>query len=73
MVTQNTKQLLYEHMIDSIAMTRTVTELHNTTQHSKYTPEHVSCIFDVGIGMAKDILATSTQKGIQHAVMALNQ
>jgi hypothetical protein len=41
-----------------------VMELHSSRHHSQFTPEHISKIWNVGIGMAKDILATTTQKGI---------
>lgn len=69
----NTEHALYEQMINTVSIPRKLAKLHSTTRHSKHTPEHVSRIFDVGLGMAKDILATTTQKGVRHAVMPLNR
>ncbi len=71
----NTEQLVYERMIHTVStsMPRALNELHSTTRHSKHTPEHVSRIFNVGLGMAKDILVASTQKVVRQAVMPLNR
>ena len=65
----DTEQMQLEQIIQSAH----VAELHSSTRHSKFTPEHVSKIWNVGIGMAKDILATTTQKGVHHAVMPLSR
>ncbi len=48
-------------------------ELTSKTRHSNFTPEHIAHAFNVNLGTAKDILATTTQKGVQHAVMPLNR
>jgi hypothetical protein len=71
----NTEQLLYERMISSVNITSTrhLNELHSKGRHSIFTPEHVAKLFNVGLGMAKDILVTTTQKGIRHSVMPLNR
>ena len=63
-------------MINSVHVThaRHVNELGvSKTRHSKFTPEHVSQVFDCTIGMAKDILACTTQEGARHAVMPLSR
>ena len=71
----NTEQLFIERMINSIHVThaRHVDELVSKTRHSKFMPEHVSNVFDCSIGMAKDILACTTQEGVRHAVMPLSR
>lgn len=37
-------------------------DLHSSWCHSQFTPKHISTIWNVGVGMAKDILTTTTQK-----------
>lgn len=71
----NTEQLLIERMISSVhtSHTRRENELVSKTRHSKFTPEHVAHLFNCTIGMAKDILACTTQEGVRHAVMPLSR
>jgi hypothetical protein len=71
----NTEQLLLKQMIGSIhvASVAHMNELMSKTRHSNFTPEHVAHVFNVNLGTAKDILATTTQKGVRHAVMPLNR
>ena len=65
----NTEQLLMERIISSVCMD----EIISKTRHSKFTPEHdVANIFACNLGMAKDILACTTQEGDRHAVMPLS-
>lgn len=71
-----TEQTLSKHMMSNvhvIEIPRCVHELRSTSRHSVFSPEHVASIFNCGIGTAKDILAATTQKGIRHSVMPLNQ
>ena len=65
----DTEQLQMERAIKSINVDYTsgavnIAQLHSTTRHSQFTPEHISKIWNVGIGIAKDILSTTTQKGV---------
>jgi len=72
----NTEQLLFERMISAVHVTtdaRTAQELLSSTRHSKFTVEHVSKLFNVGIDKAKEILFTTTQKGVRTAVQPLNR
>ena len=80
----STEQLFMERMIQSIVIDHgvngpvirtgaTIAELHSTQRHSQFTPEHISKIWNVGIGIAKDILATTTQKGVRHAVLPMSR
>jgi hypothetical protein len=71
----NTEQLLLKQMIGSVyvALVAHMNKLMSKTQHSNFTPEHVAHVFNVNLGTAKDILATTTQKGVQHAIMPLNR
>ena len=74
----DTEQLQMEHMIQSVHIehpsgTRSISELYSSTRHSQFTPEHVSKIWNVGVGIAKDILATTTQKRVRHAVLPLSR
>ena len=71
----NTEQLLMERMINSvhISSTRHMDKLQSKTRHSKFEPEHVASIFNVGLGTAKDILAVTTQEGVRHAVTPLTR
>ena len=71
----NTEQLLMERMINSVHISepRRSEELVSKTRHSKFTPEHVATLFGCNIGMAKDILACTTQAGVRHAVLPLSR
>ena len=74
----DTEQLQMERAIKSINVDYTsgavnIAQLHSTTRHSQFTPEHISKIWNVGIGIAKDILSTTTQKGVRHAVLPLSR
>ena len=66
----NTEQLQLERIIQSINVditkngSSTVAKLYSSTRHSQFTPEHISKIWNVGIEIAKDILHTTTQKGV---------
>jgi hypothetical protein len=62
----NTEQLLLKGMIGSIhvALVAHMNELISKTRYSNFTPEHGSHVFNVNLGTAKDILATTTQKGV---------
>jgi hypothetical protein len=57
----------------SSIMPRRSEELISKTRHSKFTPEHVANLFGCNIGMAKDILACTTQAGVRHAVLPLSR
>lgn len=48
-------------------------EVLSTARHSKYTVEHISKLFTVGIAKAKEILLTTIQKGVWQAVQPLNR
>lgn len=72
----NTEQLLFERLISSVHVStdvRTAQELLSSTRHSKYTVEHISKLFNVGITKAKEILFTTTQAGVRQAVQPLNR
>ncbi len=80
----DTERLLMERIINSVTIdygqprhtansSVTVSQLHSSCRHSQFTPEHISKIWNVGLGMAKDILATTTQIGIRHAVLPINR
>jgi len=74
----DTEQLQLERAIKSINVDYTsgsvnISQLHSTIRHSQFTPEHISKIWNVGIGIAKDILKTTTQKGVRHAVLPLSR
>ena len=72
----NTEQLLFERLVQQTMVTmdtRTAQELHTSQRHSKYTVEHISKIFNVGMSKAKDILFTTTQQGIRTALQPLNR
>jgi hypothetical protein len=71
----NTEQLLMERMIESVNIStlRHSEELVSKTRHSKFTPEHVANLFGCNIGMAKDILACTTQAGVRYAVLPLSR
>ncbi len=58
----NMEQLLLEQMIGSIhvALVAHMNKLTSKTRHSNFTPEHVAHVFNVNLGTAKDILATTT-------------
>jgi hypothetical protein len=62
------EQLQLEQTIQSV----NVAKLHSSTRHSQFSPEHISMIWNVGIRITKDILTTTTQKGVHHAVMPLS-
>ncbi len=81
---EDTERLLMERIINSVTIdygqsrhaansSVTVLQLHSSRRHSQFTPEHISKIWNVGLGMAKDILATTTQKGVRHTVLPINQ
>lgn len=59
----NTEQLLYKRMISRMSTIPPwlAKELHSRTRHLIHMPEHVAQIFNVGLGMANTILATTTQ------------
>ena len=77
----DTEQLLMERIIQTVnvdignvqSSPLCIGQLHSSRRHSQFTPEHISKIWNVGIGIAKDILATTTQKGVRHAVLPLNR
>jgi hypothetical protein len=74
----DTEQLQLERIIQSVNVglqpnTIAISELYSSARHSQYTPEHISRIWNVGIGMAKDILNTTTQCGIRQAVRPLSR
>ena len=73
----DTKHTLMDRMIQSVDPDinhhAAAAELKNSGRHSQFTPEHISRIFHAGISMVKDILLTTTQQGIWHAVLPLNQ
>lgn len=74
----DTEQLQLERIIQSVNVDTpsrmdSISELYSLTRHSQFTPEHVAKIWNVGVGTAKDILATTTQKGVRHAVLPLSR
>ena len=75
----DTEQLQMERFVQSVNVDlapngiTSVSKLYSSTRHSQYTPEHIAKIWNVGIGIAKNILSTTTQKGIRHAVLPLNR
>ena len=74
----DTEQLQLERIVQSVhveldSKVVMIPELYSSTRHSQYTPERISRIWNVGIETAKDILATTTQKGVRHAVLPLTR
>ena len=72
----NTEQLLTERIISAINITTDpimAQEVLSTARHSKHTVEHISNLFTVGIEKAKEILLTTTQKGVRQAVQPLTR
>jgi hypothetical protein len=73
----NTEQLLFERMVSSVIVSpddiRSAREVLSNTRHSTFTTEHISKIFNVGTHKAKEILFTTTQKGVRLAVRPLNR
>ena len=73
----DTEQVNIERIINSIHSTAStstaIAELQSKTRHSIFSPEHIARVFNVGLGMAKDILRTTTQEGVRHAVRPLNR
>jgi hypothetical protein len=67
----NTEQLLLERIISSVTVT--VNEVLSNARHSSFTIEHISKVFNVGTSKAKEILFTTTQKGVRLAVRPLNR
>ncbi len=57
----------------NVTTTRELQKLQSQMRHSKFTPEHVATLFNVGIGTAKDILAFTTQEGIHHAITPMTR
>lgn len=64
-------KVIFDRLIQSVKIMADmwrVNELFTSTQHSKFTMEHISKLFGVSINKAEDILFTTTQKGVHTAM-----
>eukprot|EP00804_Cyclotella_cryptica_P006136 CCRYP_018441-RA/>CCRYP_018441-RA protein AED:0.26 eAED:0.26 QI:0/0/0/1/0.25/0.4/5/0/619 len=52
---------------------RYVREVRTDQRHSSVTPERISCAFGIGLNAAKQTIAVTTQKGIQHEINPLSR
>ena len=66
---------LHECLVLQVNVTsrqRAVGEILSSTRHSHFTLEHISKIFNVVINKAKEIMITTTQRGVLTALQPLN-
>ena len=50
-----------------------VEKAETQTRHSKFSPEQLAKIWNIGIGRAKDTLAATTQRGIRYAIHPIHR
>ena len=65
--------VVHSKQLCTVGMVRVANELVSEARHSKITPERIAKLFNVGLPKARQMLGTTTQRGVRQAVHPLTR